>query len=64
MVHVELLALEAKSPLSGLKCEVNVIILNCTNNQKRKKGSSVFSFLFQGSKGKGLPFVSSFFFFE
>lgn len=35
-VHVELLSLEAKCPCRGLKCEVNFIILNCTNKQKRK----------------------------
>lgn len=62
MVHVELLSLEAKCPCRGLKCEVNFIILNCTNKQKRKLICIIFS-VSEQLEGKVFPFSLLLFFF-
>lgn len=61
VVRVELLSLEEKCPCRVLKCEVNFIILNCTNKQKRKlicillpvSGQSRGIYLFFFSKQEG-----------
>lgn len=61
-VHVELLSLEAKCPCRGLKCEVNFIILNCTNKQKRKLICILFPV--SGQSWGRLSLFSAVFFFS